>query len=231
MSLNLQPLVSCMMPTANRRSYVPRAIAHFLSQDYPERELIIVDDGPDKIMDLMPDDNHIRYIGLDQRTPLGAKRNLACREARGDIIVHWDDDDWMASWRLSYQVEGLLSAEADICGLDRLLFYEPSTDKAWEYVYPKSTTPWVAGGTLCYTKEFWSRNPFPNVNVGEDTRFVWTKRTRKIVALEDNTFYVAMVHPGNTSPKRIHETRYVSRPPEQIRSLLGDDLVRYRPSK
>ena len=26
---------------------------------------------------------------------LGEKRNLACQEAQGSIIIHWDDDDWM----------------------------------------------------------------------------------------------------------------------------------------
>ncbi|MBS1586159.1 MAG: glycosyltransferase family 2 protein [Bacteroidetes bacterium] len=27
---------------------------------------------------------------------VGRKRNIACEESRGDIIVHWDDDDWYA---------------------------------------------------------------------------------------------------------------------------------------
>ena len=38
-------MVSCVMPTANRRQWVPRAIALFLAQDYPDCELLIVDDG------------------------------------------------------------------------------------------------------------------------------------------------------------------------------------------
>jgi len=45
---------------------------------------------------------------------VGAKRNLACDLANGDIIVHWDDDDWMADWRLSYQVEQLMRAEQGV---------------------------------------------------------------------------------------------------------------------
>ena len=40
------------MPTANRRAFVPQALAYFMRQDYPHRELIIVDDGPNDVRDL-----------------------------------------------------------------------------------------------------------------------------------------------------------------------------------
>src|SRR4051794_36348973 len=90
------PLISCIMPTYNRRAYVPRAIEYFLRQDYPNKELIIVDDGTDPVSDLVPADERIRYIRLNVKQPIGTKRNLACQEARGSIIIHWDDDDWHA---------------------------------------------------------------------------------------------------------------------------------------
>jgi glycosyltransferase involved in cell wall biosynthesis len=40
-----QRLVSCIMPTFNRRAFVPQAIRYFLRQDFEHKELIIVDDG------------------------------------------------------------------------------------------------------------------------------------------------------------------------------------------
>ena len=93
-----------------------------MRQTYLPRELIIVDDGKDSVADLIPDDARIRYLRLDKKLPLGAKRNMACRAAAGDIIVHWDDDDWMADRRLHYQVDELLKTRADMCGLVKLLF-------------------------------------------------------------------------------------------------------------
>jgi glycosyltransferase involved in cell wall biosynthesis len=54
------PLVSCIMPTFNRRPFVPQAIRYFLAQDYPEKEFIIVDDGADSVADLVPDDPRVR---------------------------------------------------------------------------------------------------------------------------------------------------------------------------
>ena len=79
-------LVSCIMPTSNRRHLVAQAIAYFLRQDYPRKELIVVDDGDDCIADLVPSDARLRYIRLERRTPLGAKRNLGlpCEPGRAD---------------------------------------------------------------------------------------------------------------------------------------------------
>jgi glycosyltransferase involved in cell wall biosynthesis len=215
------------MPTANRRWFVPQAIHYFQVQDYPNKELLVLDDGEQGIAELVRDDPQIRYVRLEQKSALGAKRNLACKEARGDIIVHWDDDDWMASWRLSYQVRALIESGATVCGLDKLFFYEPATDDAWQYVYPDGGRFWAAGATLCYLKSFWREHPFPHINVGEDTRFLWSGDSRKMIALSDPNFYVAMIHPGNTCPKQTIDSRYHPSPASGIRDLLGDDWSFY----
>ncbi len=221
------PLVSCIMPTHNRRRFLPLAVRYFLRQAYEPRELIVVDDGDDPVADLMPQDPRVRYVRLDRRHTVGAKRNSACRLARGELIVHWDDDDWMADWRLTYQVGQLLERDADLCGLDRLLFLDARQGQAWQYVYPRSGKPWLAGGTLCYRREFWQRNQFPDLDVGEDNRFVWSGAARRLLALPDNSFYVAMIHDGNTSPKRTHGIRWQRHPIEPLRKMLGNQWAAY----
>ena len=226
-SADTGPLVSCIMPTYNRRAFARQAIDYFLRQSYSNCELIIVDDGDDAVGDLVAVASRVRYFRAGPRATIGAKRNFACEQARGELIVHWDDDDWAASTRLSYQVESMTASGADLCGLDRPLFYDPVTDRGWEYVYPRGSKFWVAGSTLCYTKAFWRQNPFPNINVGEDTRFVWGARARRMIALEDTSFFVAIVHSGNTSVKRTNDPRYRVRQPAEIRKLLGEDLRFY----
>ena len=216
------------MPTCNRRLFVPFAIEDFLRQDYPDRELIILDDGMDAIGDLMPVDSRIRYIRLDRKHSIGAKRNIACEEARGDIIVHWDDDDWAAPWRVRHQVAALSAVGADLCGLDTVVFYEPAADRSWEYVYPRGGRPWVYGATLCYTKAFWRKNPFPQVSVGEDTRFVWASRAQRMLALPANDFYVGLIHSGNTSPKRTGDSRWHAVDNTMIAARLGERREHYR---
>jgi glycosyltransferase involved in cell wall biosynthesis/GT2 family glycosyltransferase len=221
------PRVSCIMPTADRRVFVPEAIRCFLRQDYPDRELIVIDDGRDPVADLIPPDPRVRYLRLDRRHTIGAKRNLACQAARGEIIVHWDDDDWMASRRLSCQVAGLLKANVDVCGLDRLLYYDVVSGQSWQYVYPAGGRPWVGGNTLCYTRAFWEGNPFPDVSVGEDNRFLWSGRRKSIVRLTDHTFYVALIHPGNASPKLTRQPCWQPYPTPEIRRLMGADWAFY----
>ena len=144
-----KPLVSCIMPTRDRRAYVGQAIEYFLRQDYPAKELIILDDGDDPIGDLVPDHPGISYHRLDRRTVLGAKRNLACELAAGDLIAHWDDDDWQAPrgsasrcparWRGGRPVRR---------GKPALLGSQGN--RAWRYTWPAGRRQWAAGASLCY---------------------------------------------------------------------------------
>src|SRR5260221_301127 len=60
------PMVTCIMPTANRRPFVAQAIRYFLAQDYPEKELVIVDDGSDSVADLAAACDCLRYFKLDR---------------------------------------------------------------------------------------------------------------------------------------------------------------------
>jgi glycosyltransferase involved in cell wall biosynthesis len=222
-SISTTPLVSCIMPTANRRRFVPAAIRLFLAQDYPEKELIILDDGDDPVADLVPAHGQIRYIRHHRREPIGAKRNRACEAANGDIIAHWDDDDWYAPPRLRRQVDALIANEADLCGLDRVLFLDPGGRRAWEYVYPAGAAVWVYGATLCYRKSFWRKSPFPQINIGEDTRFVGNAQSARIAALADNGIFVGVIHDMNTSPKHTHDGRWHPQPIDRIQTLMGGD--------
>ncbi|WP_164018275.1 glycosyltransferase [Pyxidicoccus trucidator] len=221
--------VSCIMPTYNRRRFVPLAVRWFLAQDWPDRELIVVDDGNEPCGDLLPEDPRIRYVRLERRHSLGAKRNLACQAASGSVIVHWDDDDWSAPTRLTYQVSSLLKAGAAVCGLTRVYYHQPTTGRSWQYVYPAGQRPWVSGNTLCYTRDFWRRNPFPDINVGEDARFLWNDPSRKLLALEDASFFVACVHDANVDPKRVHHRFWHPHSTDAVRALMGDafDALRH----
>ena len=222
-----EPLVSCIMPTYNRRAFIAQAIAYFLRQEYTNKELIIVDDGSDAISDLVPLDERIRYIRPREKKTVGAKRNLACEQAKGSIIVHWDDDDWHAPHRLRCQVEALLRDGTDICGTTSLLFYDAGNGRAWQYVYPPEQRAWLVGGTLCYTRAFWASNRFPNMNIGEDSRFVWNSRPGRVTKLPDASFYVGIIHAHNVSPKKTNGSYWRPYPVERVQQLLENDWFFY----
>ena len=217
------PLASCIMPTANRRMFVSHAIAQFLAQDYPACELVILDDGQDPVGDLVPAHPAVRYIRAAPFASLGRKRNAACEAARGRIILHWDDDDWYAPQRVRTQVEALLANDADLCGVDRVFFLDPRGPEGWEYVYPRGGMPWVAGATMCYSRDFWRANPFADVTVGEDNLFAAAARPQRLHVLSDNRFFVALVHAANTSPKQVRDPRWQPRDAAAVRALTGPD--------
>jgi glycosyltransferase involved in cell wall biosynthesis len=217
------------MPTYNRRRFIPHAIEYFLNQDYSNRELIILDDGTDAINDLVPAAERILYIRLERKLTLGAKLNMACEYARGEIIAHWDDDDWYAPRRLSYQAAALANHPIEICGLNRLLYYDLQTGTAYEYVYPQEQRVWLLGSELCYRKRFWEGHRFVENNVGMDARFVRSADPRSVLPLEDHTFAVHMIHASNVSPKNTNCSWWHSYPVGGIARTLGADWEFYRP--
>ncbi|RYD67789.1 MAG: glycosyltransferase family 2 protein, partial [Verrucomicrobiaceae bacterium] len=98
------PLISCVMPTYGRPDYVNEAIRMFLDQDYPNKELVILNDcvGQNFTCDLPPEAG-VRVINHPERFPsLGDKRNACIGLAQGEFIAIWDDDDVYLPWRLSH---------------------------------------------------------------------------------------------------------------------------------
>lgn len=222
-----EPRVTCIMPTYNRRRFVPRAVEYFLRQDYGEAELLIVDDGSDPVGDLVPADPRIRYVALPSQLPIGAKRNLACEQARGEIILHWDDDDWHAPHRVRYQVRTLFEGDLTICGLNQVLLYDCRDRAAWLYVYPPAEPFWLYGNSLCYRREFWARNRFAELYQGEDTVFVSHSAGERRAALADNQFHVSIVHGANVSRPRPEPPRWRRFDTEALRRILGEDASFY----
>ncbi|HYH79685.1 MAG TPA: glycosyltransferase family 9 protein [Longimicrobium sp.] len=222
------PLVSCLMPTRDRRRFVAHALEQFLRQDHPRRELVVVDDGADPVDDLLPADPRIRYHRVARQRTLGAKRNLACSLARGELLAHWDDDDWMPAHRISAQVAALAAApRAGACGLARLRFFDPAAGRAWEYRWPDRSRPWLAGGTLLFRRALWEKRPFPGLDQGEDTRWVWSLPAGAVAAIADPGLYAALVHPGNTSRKRTGDDRWHPIPLDVVRAEIGEDWSFY----
>jgi glycosyltransferase involved in cell wall biosynthesis len=219
------PLVSCVMPTKDRPAFVVQAIGYFLRQDYPHRELVIVDDGIHPVGDLVPADPRIRYLRLDRPHRLGAKRNLACQASRGELIAHWDDDDWMRADRLSRQVSALTASEADVCGLSELLCLRPLAGDAWRYRPAPLDPPWLAGATLLFRRSAWQTQPFPEIDVGEDTTFI--RRLGRLCALDDPRWYVALLHPGNSGPKGLGDERWQPADYDEVVALLTPDRAFY----
>lgn len=106
-------LVTCMMPTYNRAAAPNRcldeSVEAFLRQDYPDKQLIIVNDcAAQKIRFAHP---QVRVYNFDKRAAcLADVFNTCARLGDGDVFTVWTDDDIRLPWTLSIGMECLGAA-------------------------------------------------------------------------------------------------------------------------
>lgn len=110
----MNELISVVIPTYNRASILSAAVNSVLGQTYPQREIIVVDDGSmddtQQIIEHFKD--QVKYI----RTVNGgasAARNVGVRHSRGELIAFLDSDDEWRVDKLKKQAE-LISAGFDM---------------------------------------------------------------------------------------------------------------------
>ncbi len=121
------PLVSVCMTHFNRPVYLSYALKSIKAQDYPNFEVILVDDGstdPDALdyLNTLESDFTMRGWRLvrQKNRYLGAARNTATRHARGEYLVFMDDDNVAKPHELSTFVKAAQASGADIltCFID-----------------------------------------------------------------------------------------------------------------
>jgi glycosyltransferase involved in cell wall biosynthesis len=153
------------------------AIDCFLAQDYPRKELVILDDGvsPTSVPS-HPDIRYFRHTGL--HLTIGAKRNAVNELTLGSIICNWDDDDWSGPSRVATQVERIRTSGKAFSGLDDLYFLErDGTACKMERCHGG------AGTTQCYTRAFWEAHQFPDIPSTEDVHFCQSAEAEEQVDL------------------------------------------------
>lgn len=157
--------------------------------------MLIIADGED-VRDLVPEDIGLIHLA-EKPFSIGEKRNFGASKATGDIICHWDDDDWSAPGRMRHQIDALLSSGRQVAGFHSMRF--TNGEKWWKYLGVGS---YSLGTSLCYWRDWWEKHPFPAKNVGEDNEFVMTAaRAGQLYAEDANNLMHATIHAGNTSPR------------------------------
>ncbi len=93
------PLVSAVIPTRDRPRLLACAVRSALRQTWPNLEVVVVVDGPNRETEACLDtftDPRLRVILLPERFGGSEARNAGVRIARGEWIAFLDDDDeWL----------------------------------------------------------------------------------------------------------------------------------------
>jgi len=101
-------MASVIIRSMNRLSHVAALVAHLLQQDYPNFEVVIVDQstgGDDRYRTMLAEhaDPRVRYFHSEPLGPAGAA-NAGLQLGRGEVTLFIDDDDWPvgAGWVSSH---------------------------------------------------------------------------------------------------------------------------------
>jgi len=130
------PLISCLTVSCPARLDCLRsAVEDFINQTHPEKELVIVVNERDcaAVLDNYSNSSlNIRLVRVPEGMTLGALRNLAAKEATGDVLCQWDDDDRYSPERLSLQLQRLESESTYACFLHQQLhFFSDTRELFW----------------------------------------------------------------------------------------------------
>lgn len=200
------PLISCIMPTFNRRRFILQAIECFFAQTYENKELIILDDGIDKVYDLIPNDIRIIYKSAEPKIVLGTKRNMCIDMARGELIAIFDDDDWHSPNRLSFQIYNLLNNGKDLCGLKSVYYHDIENNK--NYLFSTNTHNLLVDGTIIFKKSIYTA--FNEQQIAATVSFINTIPLEQQLLLDMPELYIATIHKYNTSIKSLHPNYWKS---------------------
>ena len=211
-----KPLVSICTPTFNRRPFIPIIIKCFENQTYPREKMewIIIDDGTDKIEDLVAHLPYVKYFKYEEKMTLGKKRNISNEKAKGDIIVYMDDDDYYPPDRVSHAVERLRESKALCAGSSAMFIYFKHIDKTYQFgpYGPNHST----AATFAFKRELLSQTKFDEDScIAEEKKFL-KGYTIPFVQLDSKSSILVFSHNHNSFDKKdllntipnptIHET-------------------------
>lgn len=199
---NKYPFVSICTPTFNRRPFISGMLKCFDHQTYPKdrMEWIIIDDGTDKIEDLVKDHPNVKYFSYDNKISLGKKRNLLHDKSIGEILVYMDDDDYYPPERVSHAVETLQSNKEALCaGSSEIYIYFKTIQKMYQFgpYGPKHAT----AGTFAFKRELIENRYDDNACLAEEKSFL-KDYTVPFVQLDPKKTILVFSHEHNTFDKR-----------------------------
>ena len=135
----LQPLVSVIIPTFNRRRWIGECLGSVRAQTYPHIETLVIDDcSTDGTVEWLRAEPQYTFAKIHVQPKNGGAseaRNTGIRMARGDLIVFIDSDDLLAPKHVQTAVEvfqsepnlGLFACDSTLIGTNGEVLYSGKT--------------------------------------------------------------------------------------------------------
>jgi glycosyltransferase involved in cell wall biosynthesis len=207
--MSFKPEVSVLTPTYNRRRFLPSIIECYKQQtfDKSKMEWIILDDGEDCVRDIFEEAAktipNLRYI-RHEPTPkllIGAKRNILNKEARGDILIAMDDDDYYPPDRVKHAVYRLnQNPKIDLAGSSEMyLFY---TDIKKIYKVGPIRNNHATNGTMAWRKRYALTHTYDETVTHAEERSFLDDYKHPMIQLDPFKVMLVISHSENTFDKK-----------------------------
>lgn len=183
------PLVTAVMVTGktpHHEALAYASVVDFARQTWPDRELVVINDGPYSLAGLC---EGLREVRVPPGKTLGELRNIGLEQARGDWIIQWDDDDRHHPDRIRQQMEAAQPGRP--VTLRRQLRYHTQTRRT---LLHERRGPFGIEGTVLHPK---TEVRYPPQRRSEDSEFIRCL-PRPIVLDNHPSLYVRQYHGHNT---------------------------------
>jgi glycosyltransferase involved in cell wall biosynthesis len=195
--------VSICTPTFNRRPFIKSMIQCFEHQTYPKAliEWIIIDDGTDKIEDMVAHIKQVKYFKYDEKMTLGKKRNLAHAKSSGDILIYMDDDDYYPPERISHAVEMLKQNPKALCaGSSEMHIYFKHAAALYKFgpYGPNHST----AATFAFRRELLKQTSYDETASVAEEKYFLKDYTVPFVQLDSTKTILVFSHEHNSFDKK-----------------------------
>jgi glycosyltransferase involved in cell wall biosynthesis len=205
--MKYNPFVSIICVTYNRRPFFSTFFQCIRNQDYPASryEVIIVDDGSDKVKDLVLEANipQVKYFEVAEKMTLGQKRNYSHTliDKRSQFITYFDDDDYHHPSRISHAVEMLGKHPEALCaGSSELYVYFNHINEMYQFgpYGPNHAT----AGTFTFRRDLLEKSRYEDEACLAEERFFLHDYTVPFVQLDPMKTILVVSHDHNTFDKK-----------------------------
>ncbi|RKT54188.1 glycosyltransferase family 2 protein [Saccharothrix australiensis] len=120
-------MTSVVITTRDRRELLAESLASVLAQDWPELEVVVVDDaGSDDTPEWLGAraDDRVRVVRLPERGGFGVARNAGLALARGEFVLFLDDDDLLLPQALRRLATALAGQPAAVAATEVELAFD-----------------------------------------------------------------------------------------------------------
>jgi glycosyltransferase involved in cell wall biosynthesis len=229
-----KPFVSVVTPTYDRGRFIESMVACYKAQTYPKdrMEWIILDDGTEKVGDLVLQYTkglpNIRYIALEEKLNIGAKRNRLNREAKGELIISMDDDDWYSPERVAHVVASFSKNPTyQLAGCSQLYLYYSDTGEILSLgPYGKNH---ATNGTMAYKASYAKTHQYDETVVYAEEKSFLDNYKNPMIQLDPKKTMLVMSHSENTFDKnQFRETTtnpFVKKTSLQLTDFIKDRIL------